>query len=103
MQQYFVKHISQKHSSVITSSHHFTSSHLQYETRAEGGKESAAQRKYTHTSRLALEAIAFSSYKGPKRTEFTFLILQLRRQDAQQGLIAKDKASIRKKIRIQIF
>ena len=37
-----------KHSSVITSSHHFTSSHLQCETRAERGKESVAQRKYTH-------------------------------------------------------
>lgn len=48
-----------KHSSVITSSHHFTSSHLQYGTRAERGKESAAQRKYTHFQ-------TFQATKDPK-------------------------------------
>lgn len=48
----------------------------------QGGKESTAQWKYTHTPRVESEAIAFSS-KEPEKTQFTSLILQLRRQDAQ--------------------
>lgn len=72
------------HCNAITASHHFASLHFQCERRAETGKESAVQWKHTHTPRVESEAIAFSSCKEPeKKTEFTFLILQLRRQDAQ--------------------
>ena len=42
-----------------------------------------------HALQLVSEAMAFRSYKGPEKTEFTFLILQLRKQDTQQELAAQ--------------